>query len=110
MGGVTTMDEFVELIARAMCVGVGCDPLGNDPDYRFDNESADGWLNWFFFKPEAYAVVKAILYAELAVVPKEATEKMWNAFGQASIDGVMGTELLDAAITAGNLLKGGQYG
>lgn len=52
--------ELIEIIARALCVDAGYDPNGNNVDCRFDNESADGWENWFYFKPETHTVLRAI--------------------------------------------------
>lgn len=51
---------IVEPVARAICQAMGYDPEAADRDTLPENESIDGWKNWFGFKPEALAAILAM--------------------------------------------------
>ena len=54
------MVTMVERVARAICWASGYDPDGRDEDTLPENESIDGWLNCYGFKPEARAAINAV--------------------------------------------------
>ena len=71
-----TRDELIETMARAICIESGYEPDSADHETLPDNESIDGWRNWFGFKSESMAALTAIETAGLAIVPVEATNAM----------------------------------
>lgn len=53
-------ETMIERVARAICKAMGYEPDAADFDTLPDNESIDGWRNWFGFKSEARAAIEAM--------------------------------------------------
>ena len=97
-------EDMVERVARAICGASGYDPDGRDEETLPGNESIDGWLNWFGFKPEARAAIAAYEAAlaeqlspeELARF-REASERF--PFSEAALDIVKSGNALFSALS-----------